>query len=79
MHVLDDTLPELASDLVAYGMTICGGGSLLRGIDQVIIRETGLPVTIEKDPLTCVARGTGIFLDQLDAFASVLESAYDEG
>jgi rod shape-determining protein MreB len=72
--VLERTGPELAGDLVERGLVICGGSSLLRGLDLVIRDETGLPVRRAHDPLTCVARGTGIFLENLDKYSSFLES-----
>ncbi len=75
---LERTGPELSADLVERGMTLCGGGVLLRGIDRLVHEECGLPVHFADDPLTAVARGTGIFLERLDEFKSILESAEDE-
>jgi len=72
---LEHTPPELASDLVAQGIVLCGGGSLLRGIGPVIEQEVQLPVRVASDPMTCVARGTGEFLNQLDLYSHVLETA----
>ena len=69
---LEKTPPELAGDLVEQGITLAGGGALLRGIDKVIEKETELPVKIAEDPLTAVARGTGEVLLQLDLLRSVL-------
>ena len=60
--VLERTPPELASDLVDTGITLCGGGSLLRGLPDLIARETELDVRVAERPLEAVARGTGIFL-----------------
>ena len=74
---LEQTPPELHSDLVECGITLAGGGALLRGIDRLIARETGLPVRRADDPLTAVARGTGLVLDQLDTFWNVLENGHD--
>ena len=71
-------LTELSADLVDRGMVLCGGGVLLRGLDQLIREETGLPVVIAEDPLTCVARGTAIFLEKLDQYSSVLDSIEDD-
>ena len=62
-QVLEATPPELSGDLVDSGMTLAGGGALLRGLNKVIEEETGLPVRIADDPLTCVARGTGVVLE----------------
>ncbi|MFN3551275.1 MAG: rod shape-determining protein [Endomicrobiia bacterium] len=63
---LENTPAELAADLVETGITLAGGGSLLRGIDKLINKETGLPVKIADDPITCVVRGTGKYLEELD-------------
>lgn len=75
---LEQTGPELSGDLLERGMTLCGGGVLLRGFAELVEEETGLPVRIADDPLGTVARGTGIFLDHLDDFAPILENAEDE-
>ncbi len=69
---LEKTPPELASDLLDQGITLAGGGSLLRGIDQAIAKETLLPVRIADDPMTAVARGTGEVLNQLDVLSDIL-------
>jgi len=76
---LERTAPELSADLVDRGLTLAGGGALLRGLDKVIAQETGLPVRVDGDPLTAVARGTGIFLENLDRFSKAIESEEDEG
>lgn len=76
--VLESTGPELSGDLLERGMTLCGGGVLLRGLDRLVADETGLPVHFAQDPLTAVARGTGIFLERLDEFKSVLDGGDDE-
>ncbi|MEO5774712.1 MAG: rod shape-determining protein [Sphingomicrobium sp.] len=60
---LEQTKPEIAADVIDNGITMTGGGSLLRGIDAVIAEATGLPVRIAKDPLTCVALGAGQTLE----------------
>jgi len=73
-ETLEKTDPELSADLVERGLVLCGGGVLLRGLDELIARETGLPVRIAEDPLTCVARGTAIFLEKLDQYSTVLDS-----
>lgn len=74
--VLEITPPELAADIVNNGMVLTGGGALLEGFVQLIQEETGVPVTLAEDPLTCVARGTGEVLNRLDQIAqsSVLTS-----
>jgi rod shape-determining protein MreB len=60
---LEDTPPELAADIIDYGITLAGGGALLRGLDKLIAAGTGMPVHIADDPLSCVALGTGKCLD----------------
>lgn len=64
--VLEQTPPELAADIVTHGIWLTGGGALLRGLDQLIMRETGIPVHVAEDPLSCVAMGTGQALDQIE-------------
>lgn len=61
---LERTPPELAADILDKGIVMAGGGSLLNGIDHLLVEETGMPVQIAEDPLTCVARGTGIALER---------------
>lgn len=63
--------PELSADLVDRGIVLTGGGALLKGIDQLISEETGLPVHIAEDPLSAVAEGTGKLLDELDFLKKV--------
>lgn len=63
---LEQTPPELGSDVATKGIVLTGGGALLKDIDRLISEETGLPVHIADDPLTCVARGGGIILEMLD-------------
>lgn len=61
---LERTPPELAADILDKGIVLAGGGSLLKGIDRLLNEETGMPVQRAEDPLTCVARGTGIALER---------------
>ncbi|MBC7289506.1 MAG: rod shape-determining protein, partial [Armatimonadetes bacterium] len=61
--VLEDTPPELAADIVERGITLTGGGALLRGIDKVLSLETGIPVNVADDPVSSVAKGTGYVLE----------------
>ena len=68
---LERTPPELAADIVDKGIVLAGGGALLRGLDALIREETGLPITIAEDPLTCVALGTGKVLDELDLLRQI--------
>jgi len=69
---LENTPPELSADLVDMGLTLTGGGALLKNIDKRFSKETGLPVYIADDPLACVAIGTGKALDQEETFSSIL-------
>ena len=69
---LENTPPELSADLVDMGLTLTGGGALLKNIDKRFSKETGLPVHIADDPLACVAVGTGKALDQEETFNSML-------
>ncbi len=68
---LENAPPELAGDIVDRGIVLTGGGALLRNLDVLIRDETGLPVTIADDPLSTVARGAGMALDQLDVLKEV--------
>ena len=63
---LEETPAELSADLVDRGIVLAGGGALLRGFEELLKQETELPVNIADDPLTCVVRGTGIYLEELD-------------
>ncbi|NOR81213.1 MAG: MreB/Mrl family cell shape determining protein [Methyloprofundus sp.] len=63
---LEQTPPELGADVATRGIVITGGGALLKDIDRLVAEETGLPVHIADDPLTCVARGGGMVLEMLD-------------
>ena len=67
--------PELAGDLIEQGITMAGGGALLRGIGAAINESVGLPCRVADEPLTAVARGTGVFLDNLSEVKSILEQA----
>lgn len=70
-HVLENCPPEIAADLIESGMTLAGGGSLLRGLDKRLEKETGLPVNIADDPLSCVAEGTGMTLANISLLKRV--------
>lgn len=76
-RTLERAEPELSADLVENGIWIAGGGALLRGIDVVISEATGLDVSIADEPLTCVAQGTSIYLENLELWKEVLESDMD--
>jgi len=73
---LEATPPELAADIVDKGIVLTGGGALLANLDQVLREETGLPVSIADDPLSCVALGTGQALENYKAMRHVLSSVY---
>jgi rod shape-determining protein MreB len=75
---LERTGPELSGDLLERGMMLCGGGALLSGLPELIHEEIGLPVILADEPMSTVARGTSVFLDHLDEFKSILESAEDD-
>lgn len=66
--VLEKTPPELAADIIDKGMVLSGGGALLRNLDELISRETGVAAYVAEEPLLCVAKGTGIALEHLDEY-----------
>ena len=68
---LEQTPPELAADIAEKGMVLTGGGALLRDIDRLLMEETGLPVIIAEDPLTCVVRGSGMALEKIERLGSI--------
>lgn len=69
---LENTPPELSSDLVDRGIVMAGGGSLLKGLNKLLAKETGLPVRIAEDPLLCVVKGAGQVLERIDFFKEAL-------
>ena len=69
---LERTPPELSADIIDQGITLTGGGALLRGLDKLIHDETGMPVQIAESPLDCVATGAGMVLDNIDTLTDVL-------
>ena len=73
-NALEQTPPELGADIASKGMVLTGGGALLRDIDRMLTEETGLPVVIADDPLTCVVRGSGKALDQMDKYSGIFTS-----
>jgi rod shape-determining protein MreB len=73
---LEATPPELAADIVDKGIVLTGGGALLSNLDQVLRDETGLPVSIADEPLSCVALGTGKVLEHINTHKQVLSSVY---
>ena len=70
-QALEQTPPELGSDIAEKGMVLTGGGALLRDLDRLLVEETGLPVIVAEDPLTCVVRGSGRALEEMDKLGSV--------
>lgn len=76
-RTLERAEPELAADLVENGVHLAGGGALLRGLDQVLSDATGLQVKVVDDPLSCVARGTSVYLENLATWKETLESDED--
>jgi rod shape-determining protein MreB len=68
---LEQTPPELGADIAEKGMVLTGGGALLRDLDRLLVEETGLPVIVADDPLTCVVRGSGRALEEMDKLGSV--------
>jgi len=70
--IVEETPPELLSDIMYRGIILAGGGSLIRGLDKLIANQTGIPVRLMEDPLTAVVRGTGIVLDDMEHLQEVL-------
>jgi len=68
---LEQTPPELGADIAERGMVLTGGGALLRDLDRLFMEETGLPVIVAEDPLTCVVRGSGKALEQMEHFGPI--------
>ena len=77
MRTLEEAEPELAADLVENGIHLAGGGALLRGLDRIIAERTGLEVRVVDDPLSCVARGTSVYLENLSVWKDTMESDTD--
>ncbi|RKY11750.1 MAG: rod shape-determining protein [Planctomycetota bacterium] len=73
MQTLEKAEPELAADLIENGMHLCGGGSLLRGMETILSNATGLKVVHVEDPLSCVARGTSVYLENLELWKDTLD------
>ena len=71
---LEQTPPELGADIAERGMMLTGGGALVRDLDRLLMEETGLPVVVAEEPLTCVARGCGMALDKMVKLASIFTS-----
>jgi len=69
---IEETPPELLADVMSRSIMMVGGGSLLRGLNELIEKETLIPVSVDEDPLTTVVRGTGVVLENLDTLREVL-------
>lgn len=76
-EVLETTPPELLSDIINRGLILSGGGALLRGLDKMLQNTLKIPVYLAEDPLTAVARGTGVVLDDFDSYREVLLNTDD--
>lgn len=70
--VIEETPPELLADIMSKGIHLCGGGSLLRGLDNLVQRETKMPTKVVEDPMTAVVRGAGLVLEKLDELQEVI-------
>jgi len=73
-NALEQTPPELGADIAERGMMLTGGGALLRDLDRLLAEETGLPVLVAEDPLTCVVRGCGLALERMERLGSIFTS-----
>jgi len=74
-YTLEKTPPELSADVMDRGITLTGGGALIKGLDQLISKETGIPVYVSEDALDCVALGTGRVLEEIDTLKKVIINA----
>jgi rod shape-determining protein MreB len=77
-EVLESTPPEILSDIIERGIFLAGGGALLKGLPELIELELGIPVHVALEPLTAVARGAGIILEDLDGYRDILIENEDE-
>ena len=78
MATLEKVEPELAADLIDNGVYICGGGSLLRGMDTALANATGLKVKRVEDPISSVAQGTSIYLENLELWKDTMDHSEHE-
>jgi rod shape-determining protein MreB len=76
-EVLETTPPEILSDIMHRGLVLSGGGALIRGLDVLLQKTLKIPIYIAEDPLTAVARGTGVLLDDFDTYQEVLLNTDD--
>ena len=77
-EVLETTPPEILSDIMKRGIFLVGGGALIKGLDKLLSETLEIPVTIAEDPLTAIARGAGIILENLDQYSSILINSDDD-
>ena len=68
---LEETPPELGADIAERGMMLTGGGALLRDLERLLAEETGLPVLVAEEPLTCVVRGCGLALERMERLGNI--------
>ena len=68
---LEETPPELGADIAERGMMLTGGGALLRDLERLLAEETGLPVLVAEQPLTCVVRGCGLALERMERLGNI--------
>ncbi|MDO8504687.1 MAG: rod shape-determining protein [Candidatus Liptonbacteria bacterium] len=73
-EVVESTPPELAGDMLKQGIYLCGGGALLRGLDELIQKETQVATEVVDEPLTCLARGLGMMVDNFDRYEELLDN-----
>ena len=76
-NTVEETPPELLADIMARGIYMAGGGSLLRELDTLIAKETKIPTKLVEDPMTAVVRGAGLVLENLDELSEVLAETGD--
>ena len=77
-EVLEMTPPEILADIMRRGIHLVGGGALIKGLDTLLIEHIKIPVTIAEDPLTAIARGAGIILEDVERYMSVLIENEDD-
>lgn len=77
-EVLETTPPEILADIMKRGLHLVGGGALIKGLDGLLAEELKIPITIADDPLTAIARGAGIIVENIDTFRNILIENDDE-
>jgi rod shape-determining protein MreB len=77
-EVLETTPPEVLSDIMQKGITLAGGGALIRNLPQLLEMQLKVPVTVADDPLTAVARGTGVILENIPLYKDILVENTDD-